>query len=94
MLRYLLIAARSGSQSNFANLESGQPSQSAFTMGLPRTASTVRSDWDYLDPLLQKMRETATEREAALGRTDTDALVEEMADLLLALVNLTRHIGI
>ena len=44
--------------------------------------------------MLRKIREEADEIEAALDRNDKDELEGETGDLLFALVNLARHVGI
>jgi hypothetical protein len=56
-------------------------------------ASRVAPDRDYRVAELQKIRYAAVELEAALHRNDTGRQAERTVDVLLALVNLTRHIG-
>jgi ATP diphosphatase len=63
-------------------------------MELQRKASTVGFDWNDPRAVLRKIREEADEIEAALDGEDKGALAEETGDLLFALVNLARHVGV
>ena len=63
-------------------------------MALQRKASSVGFDWNDPRAVLHKIREEADEIEAALDRGNADELADETGDLLFALVNLARHVGI
>jgi ATP diphosphatase len=63
-------------------------------MELQRKASSVGFDWNDPREVLRKIREEADEIEAALDRRDVDELSGETGDLLFALVNLARHVGV
>jgi ATP diphosphatase len=80
-------------KSLLSGVKAGQPALSR-AMGLQRKASTVGFDWNDPRAVLRKIREEADEIEAALDRDDKGALAEETGDLLFALVNLARHVGV
>ena len=63
-------------------------------MALQRKASSVGFDWNDPREVLRKIREEADEIEAALDGNDADELQGETGDLLFALVNLARHVGV
>jgi nucleoside triphosphate diphosphatase len=77
---------------SLSSVKTGQPAL-ARAMELQRKASQVGFDWNDPRAVLHKIREEADEIEAALDRSDPEALAEETGDLLFALVNLARHIG-
>ncbi|HEY6867347.1 MAG TPA: nucleoside triphosphate pyrophosphohydrolase [Candidatus Eisenbacteria bacterium] len=57
-------------------------------------AGAVGFDWpDHTGPLA-KVREETAEIERELGRDTTPALAHEVGDLLFAVVNLSRHLGV
>jgi hypothetical protein len=56
-------------------------------------AASAELGRDYPAGVPRKKRETPLKIEALLDRNDAGERVEEAGDLLLALVNLTRHIG-
>jgi ATP diphosphatase len=76
-----------------SGVKTGQPAL-ARAMELQRMASTVGFDWNDPRAVLHKIREEADEIEAALDRADANQLAEETGDLLFALVNLARHVGV
>ena len=82
-----------GGKSLLAGIKAGQPAL-ARAMALQRKASSVGFDWNDPRAVLRKIREEADEIEAALDRNDAKELEAETGDLLFALVNLARHIGI
>jgi nucleoside triphosphate diphosphatase len=84
--------AQSAHKSFLSSVKTGQPAL-ARAMELQRKASQVGFDWNDPRAVLHKIREEADEIEAALDRSDPEALAEETGDLLFALVNLARHIG-
>ena len=64
----------------------------AYRIG--RRAATVGFDWDRPDAVLGKVREELAEVEAAVQRGRADAVEEELGDLLFAVANLARHLGV
>ncbi|MCO4054591.1 MAG: nucleoside triphosphate pyrophosphohydrolase [Bosea sp.] len=66
----------------------------ARAVKLQARAGTVGFDWN--DPLavLAKMREEIDEIEAALKTGQRDAIADETGDMLFAIANLARHLGI
>jgi nucleoside triphosphate diphosphatase len=80
-------------KSLLSGVKAGQPAL-ARAMELQRKASTVGFDWNDPRAVLRKIREEADEIEAALDRDDKVGLAEETGDLLFALVNLARHVGV
>src|SRR5436190_12865293 len=81
-----------GPKSLLSSVKAGQPALTR-AMELQRKASTVGFDWNDPRAVLHKIREEADEIEAALDRGDADELAAETGDLLLALVNLARHVA-
>ena len=63
---------------------------------LQRSAATVGFDWPEVTPVIAKVREELAEIEALLAEPNspTDAKSEEIGDLLFAVVNLARHLGV
>jgi ATP diphosphatase len=76
-----------------SGVKAGQPALTR-AMELQRKASSVGFDWNDPREVLRKIREEADEIEAALDRNDADELAGETGDLLFALVNLARHVGV
>ena len=64
----------------------------AYRMG--RRAATVGFDWDHTPEVVAKVHEELAELEAAVRNGKTDAIAEELGDLLLAVANLGRHHGV
>jgi uncharacterized protein YabN with tetrapyrrole methylase and pyrophosphatase domain len=60
-------------------------------MKLQQRAARVGFDWDSIPPVLAKVREEIGELEEALG---TDHAAHEIGDVIFAVVNLARHLGI
>jgi nucleoside triphosphate diphosphatase len=60
---------------------------------LQERAAAVGFDWSEAAPILGKIREETAEAEAAVGRGDQKRLLDEIGDLLFAVVNLARHAG-
>ncbi len=79
-------------QSLLSSVKTGQPAL-LRAMELQRKASHVGFDWNDPRAVLQKIREEASEIEAALDHGGAEELAEETGDLLFALVNLARHVG-
>src|SRR5271168_1600068 len=61
---------------------------------LQEKAGKVGFDWNDARAVLTKIREEIDEIEAELARQDTAAAGGEIGDLLFAVVNLARHVGI
>jgi ATP diphosphatase len=61
---------------------------------LQKRAARVGFDWDDADGAFAKVREEIAEVEQARGSADTDHLEEELGDLLFAMVNVTRLLGV
>jgi ATP diphosphatase len=80
-------------KSFLSDVKAGQPALTR-AMELQRKASSVGFDWNDPREVLRKIREEADEIEAALDRHDADELAGETGDLLFALVNLARHVGV
>lgn len=51
-------------------------------------------DWPNVHEVLAKVREETDEVEQSLRQDDTDAVAEEIGDLLFSVANLARHAGI
>jgi ATP diphosphatase len=68
----------------------------ALTRSLKLQAKAGHVGFDWKDPLavLAKIREEASEIEAELANDDRMAAQAEVGDLLFAVVNLARHLGI
>jgi MazG family protein len=89
-----------------ASSAAADPAAASVLAGLPRgldplsrahriqdRVAAVGFDWkDHHGPLA-KVREETMEVEAAIAAADTDAIEDEIGDLLFAVVNLARHIG-
>jgi nucleoside triphosphate diphosphatase len=80
-------------KSLLSGVKAGQPALTR-AMALQRKASGVGFDWNDPREVLRKIREEADEIEAALDGNDADELQGETGDLLFALVNLARHVGV
>ena len=57
-------------------------------------ASTVGFDWEKSEQVWKKVHEEINELHDALDRKEAQAVTEEYGDLLFALVNLSRFIGV
>ena len=86
-------AVENSHKSLLSNVKAGQPAL-ARAMALQRKASTVGFDWNDPRAVLRKIREEADEIEAALERGDASELESETGDLLFAVVNMARHVGV
>ena len=86
-------AVENSHKSLLSDLKAGQPAL-ARAMALQRKASTVGFDWNDPHAVLRKIREEADEIEAALERGDASELESETGDLLFAVVNMARHVGV
>jgi ATP diphosphatase len=86
-------SAENSHRSLLSDVKAGQPAL-ARAMQLQRKASTVGFDWNDPRAVLRKIREEADEIEAALDRNERSELEGETGDLLFAVVNMARHVGV
>lgn len=82
-----------GRTSVFDGIPHSQPSL-AYAYAVQRKAAKVGFDWPDVDGALPKIAEEAAEVREAAARGDTGHLHEEVGDLLFAVVNVARHLGI
>jgi ATP diphosphatase len=61
---------------------------------LTRRAASVGFDWPTTEAVLDKTSEELDELASAITATDKPAIAEELGDLLFAVANLARHLGI
>ncbi len=61
---------------------------------LQNRAARVGFDWPDAEQVLDKMAEEARELHAARARLGPEAVAEEFGDLLFAMANLARHLGV
>jgi MazG family protein len=61
---------------------------------LQRRAAHHGFDWDCADAVADKIREELAELEEARASADPGRMQEEVGDLLFAIVNLARHLGV
>ena len=64
----------------------------AYRMG--RRAATVGFDWDDAGAVMAKVQEELSELQDASRRGQADDVEEELGDVLFAVVNLARHLGV
>ena len=61
---------------------------------LQKRAARVGFDWPSLDGVIEKIKEEADELTEAAESKDRDAIEDEMGDLLFAVTNLARKLGV
>jgi len=61
---------------------------------LQKKAAKVGFDWDTIEPVLSKVREEINELEEARENESYEKIEEEFGDLMFALVNFARFIGV
>lgn len=61
---------------------------------MQKKAATVGFDWSEAEPILDKISEEMDELREAMQSKDQSHIAEEYGDLLFAMVNLGRHLGI
>lgn len=77
-------------------LDSVPLTQPALTraLKLQQKASRVGFDWGAAEPILDKIEEEIAELRAAMAEGRPDLVAGELGDVLFAVVNLGRHLGI
>ncbi|MCK0208484.1 nucleoside triphosphate pyrophosphohydrolase [Starkeya koreensis] len=66
----------------------------ARAVKLQNKAAKVGFDWPDVRPVLDKIREEIDEVETEIAAGDRDAAAGEVGDLLFAMANLARHLGV
>ena len=66
----------------------------AYAQKVGRKASKVGFDWPTVEGAFPKVAEETAELAAAMGVDDHEASVDELGDLLFAVVNVARHLKI
>lgn len=61
---------------------------------LQQKAATVGFDWTEAAPILDKIEEEIGELREAIASGETAAVADEFGDLLFAIVNIGRHLGV
>jgi tetrapyrrole methylase family protein/MazG family protein len=82
-----------GRTSVFDGIPHSQPSL-AYAYAVQRKAAKVGFDWPDVDGALPKIAEEAAEIRAAADSGDEVHVHDEVGDLLFAVVNVARHLGI
>ncbi len=82
-----------GRTSAFDGLAHSQPAL-AYADAVQRRASKVGFDWPNVDGALPKIAEEAAELRAAADDGDDERTHDELGDLLFAVVNVARHLGV
>jgi tetrapyrrole methylase family protein/MazG family protein len=77
----------------FDGVPTSQPSLS-YAYAVQRKAAKVGFDWPDVDGALPKIAEEAEEVRDAAERGDERQVHEELGDLLFAVVNVSRHLGV
>ena len=66
----------------------------AYAHQLQRKAAKLGFDWPDVNGALPKIVEEAAELVAACESADPEAIADELGDLLFAVVNVARHLGV
>ena len=82
-----------GRTSIFEGVPHSLPSLS-YADAVQRKAAKVGFDWPDVDGAWPKIAEESAEVRAAVASDDPDAVHDEMGDLLFAVVNVARHLGV
>lgn len=61
---------------------------------LQRRAARIGFDWPRIEPIWDKLEEETLELRQALAAEESDAIEDELGDLLFTVVNLARHCGV
>jgi tetrapyrrole methylase family protein/MazG family protein len=80
-------------QSVFDGVPNALPSLS-YAHAVQSKAAKLGFDWPDVDGALPKIAEEAAELGAAAGDDDAEAIADELGDLLFAVVNVARHLGV
>ena len=89
----LIKQQEKGRTSVFEGVPHSLPSLS-YADAVQRKAAKVGFDWPDVDGAWPKIEEEAAEVRAAVHAADTAAVRDELGDLLFAVVNVARHLGI
>ncbi len=79
--------------SAFDGVPASLPSLS-YAYAVQRKAAKVGFDWPSVDGALPKIAEEATELTAAIAAGNSAHIDDELGDLLFAVVNVARHLGV
>jgi tetrapyrrole methylase family protein / MazG family protein len=85
--------SRTTSDGVFEGIPGSFPALS-YAHEVQKKAAKVGFDWPDVDGALAKIAEEATELGEATEKADPDAVREELGDLLFAVVNVARHLGV
>ncbi len=85
--------AEKGRTSVFDGVAASQPSLS-YAYHVQRKAAKVGFDWPDVDGALPKIAEEAAELDEAIASGDRTKVDDELGDLLFAVVNVARHLGV
>ncbi|WP_439107791.1 nucleoside triphosphate pyrophosphohydrolase [Congregibacter sp.] len=61
---------------------------------LQKRAARIGFDWPDVEPVVSKVDEELKELREAMGAGDSDAVEDELGDLLFTVVNLSRHLKV
>jgi tetrapyrrole methylase family protein/MazG family protein len=89
----LIKQQEKGRTSVFEGVPHSLPSLS-YADAVQRKAAKVGFDWPDVDGAWPKIEEEAAEVRAAVHAADTAAVRDELGDLLFAVVNVARHLGV
>lgn len=89
----LIKQQEKGRTSVFEGVPHSLPSLS-YADAVQRKAAKVGFDWPDVDGAWPKIEEEAAEVRAAVQAADTAAVGDELGDLLFAVVNVARHLGV
>ncbi len=85
--------AEKARESIFSGVPTSQPSL-AYAFAVQRKAAKVGFDWPDVSGALPKIAEEADELRRAADAGDAEATADELGDLLFAVVNVARHLGV
>jgi nucleoside triphosphate diphosphatase len=88
-----LVDSSTGRSGALSGVSPGLPALGR-ALKLQQKASKVGFDWNDAKAVIDKIREETDEIEAELGDGDSEAVKEEIGDLLFVVVNLARHLGV
>jgi len=85
--------AEKGRTSVFDGIPTSQPAL-GYAYAVQRKAAKVGFDWPDVDGALPKIAEEAAEIREVAHTGDTERIHDELGDLLFAVVNVARHLGV